>query len=103
MRALLIIPLLLLGGCLRNACQDLCYELSDYAEECGFEFSKEELRTCVSDHGRGDLERETIQTCAANASAVRDEWTCDDMEDYFKDDASSADSSAAADSGVGAP
>ena len=44
-----------LMGC-RNQCQRLCSDIADYAqEECGLEFSDEEVKQCFKDNKRSQL------------------------------------------------
>lgn len=75
--------LLALLGC-KNSCQQLCAEIRDYASECGYEFTREDLKQCYADHRRSELAQGATASCRDVAPNVRDEWTCDDFLDYFE-------------------
>ena len=94
-----IIGLLALVGC-RNDCQRLCNAVRDYAEEdCGLVFPQEEFRQCLDDQGRGDLRAyikenfgedeeapsvgDRLDACERDLINLRDEVTCEDLEEYF--------------------
>jgi hypothetical protein len=89
----------LLAGC-RNDCQQLCVAIRDYAsEECGLVFEKEEFRQCLNDQGRGDLRTyirenfgnddeaptvgDRLDACERDLVNLRDEVTCEDLQEYF--------------------
>jgi hypothetical protein len=95
----MIVGLGMLSGC-RNDCQQLCVAVRDYAsEECGLVFDSEEFRQCLSDQGRGDLRKylqenfgdeddaptvgDRLATCERDLANLRDEVTCEDLEEYF--------------------
>jgi hypothetical protein len=88
---MMLLFLLLVPGC-KNACQQLCGDLQDYAKECGYDFTSEQLRQCYREHGRGDLEKGELGSCRDIAPNLREEWTCDDFEDYFDAQAQSGNS-----------
>jgi hypothetical protein len=83
---LLAIPCLVaaLAGC-RNPCQRLCDDMRDFAEDCGFEVSKDEFKSCLDAQSSKNTEREKRQVCADTRGALEAEWTCDDVADYFTD------------------
>lgn len=78
---LLSLPLLA-TGC-RNACQQLCGDIVDYADECGLTVPDDQKSTCISDHKRGETTRDERAICAENRSSLQDEWTCDDVAQYI--------------------
>jgi hypothetical protein len=91
----MILALLLATGCiLHNACQRLCNDMRNYAkDECGLEWSKEQLQECYKEQRRGNLpENLTVGDCRDAAPFDEDEWTCEDFEDYFDEPAEAADS-----------
>ena len=90
----MILALLLATGCLRNACQQLCNDMRDYAkDECGLEWSKEQLQDCYKEQRRGNLpENETVGDCREAAPHLEEEWTCEEFEDYFDAAPEAADS-----------
>jgi hypothetical protein len=70
----------LLGGC-NNPCQQLCLEIADYASECGYTVSSEDLSTCRSAYAGTDQG----EACATSLDAdVREWWTCDDVAENFQ-------------------
>ena len=84
-RLLLLLPLLVapLSAC-RNSCQQICPIMAAYAEDCGFEVSNEEVSACIAAQS-GSSSREDRAVCreAGSRGDVRDEWTCDDLSDYW--------------------
>lgn len=87
--ALLALPLAL-AGC-KNDCQKLCDELADYADECGLEWEKEDIRECRKDQSNGNVSKEGREACGEALPTLTEEWTCDDLEDYFEDSADDGD------------
>jgi hypothetical protein len=95
-----LLPLLALGlttaGC-ANECQQLCDEMADYATECDLEWDREAIKDCKSNQANRNFEDPSTarEACADALPTVRDEWTCDDLEDYFdqeEDDGESSES-----------
>ena len=82
------------AGC-ANECQQLCDEMADYAAECDLEWARDDIKECKSNQANRNFEdpKSAREACADALPTVRDEWTCDDLEDYF-DDADSSDGSA---------
>ena len=72
--------LISLFGC-RNQCQKLCYEMQEFAEECGYQFTDEMLKECLEN--QGDKEKENKQNCKDARPKLQEEWTCEDLEVYF--------------------
>ena len=72
-----------LPGC-RNACQQICPRMASYARDCGFEVSAEEVAACV-DVQAGSASREDRAICraAGDRATLREEWTCEDLADYW--------------------
>jgi hypothetical protein len=78
-----------LSGC-KNDCQQLCQELAAYAdEECGLTWTEEEIRECMANHKRSETTEQERLVCEANIDGLREEWTCDDLQDYFDKDGGS--------------
>lgn len=72
-----------LGGC-RNACQDLCVRLADYAtEDCGFTVSDAELSTCIDAEAEASADERRVCRDFGSATTIRDEWTCEDLGVYW--------------------
>lgn len=79
---LLLLPALA-TGC-RNACQDLCVEIADYAStECGLEFPDAQIDQCIADHKGSALEKGEAGTCRNGLGDVADEWDCEEIQAYF--------------------
>jgi hypothetical protein len=87
MRQAVTIALLLLGstvstGC-HNACQALCKEMYNYALECGYDVTKEELKACYDSQSASETPRSERQLCRDYYADLRDEWACEDLADYW--------------------
>ncbi len=80
--ALILIGSTLATGC-NNACQALCGEMYDYALECGFDVSKDELKSCRQSQSNQNTPRSERALCRDHYSDLRSEWTCDDLGDYW--------------------
>ena len=79
-----MLVLLLATGCLRNACQQLCNDMQDYAKSCGYEWSREQVDQCHKEQRRGNLPGDqTVGDCRDAAPNLEDEWTCEEFADYF--------------------
>ena len=74
-----------LVGC-HYTCQDLCKEMAAFAESknCQYTLSDGELRECIRDHTRDQLNEGDLETCSEFASTVEQEWTCESLEPYFE-------------------
>lgn len=72
------------AGC-KNDCQQLCHAMADYAaEDCGKEWSKEQLKSCMDDQKAAvEDNEEREQVCADITDSLREEWTCEDIAAYF--------------------
>ena len=85
MRWLLALGMLLtlVGGC-QNACQRICGRMASYARDCGYEVTSEEVRACRKAQA-GQESREDRAVCRdfGDPQAIREEWTCEDLEDYW--------------------
>lgn len=80
----LLLALPLLVGC-KNSCQQLCVDIAEYAlNECGLQFTDEEMDTCIADHAGSETEREDQQACAEAAPHLEEEWDCETLKEYFK-------------------
>jgi hypothetical protein len=81
--------LIMLVGC-RNPCQNLCLDIRDFAEEeCGITVPEEQVKSCLKTQRQ--IEREQAQSCMTAAPSLEEEWECDDVEVYFRTEASSGD------------
>ena len=77
---MLLCLVLSLFGC-RNDCQTLCYDLSDFAEECGYEFTNEMMDECLQNQGEKTSEEKG--NCNEAKPLLEEEWTCEDIRIYF--------------------
>jgi hypothetical protein len=73
---------LLLGAC-KNECQQLCNDIADYAVDCGFEFTKEEVKACEDANKSKDLNDNTLAVCEETRPFLSEEWSCDEIGEYF--------------------
>ncbi len=90
MRHAALIAALFLGsafgsGC-NNACQALCGEMYDYALECGYDVTKDELKACRQAQSNNQTPRSERALCRDHYDDMRAEWSCDDLADYWDDD-----------------
>ena len=84
MRWLILVSVLSMASC-RNSCQQLCVEMRDYAlDECGLQFTDDEMNTCLDEQKSKNVDRETRESCAVGIETLEDDWDCDDLRDYFK-------------------
>ncbi|MEQ1500775.1 MAG: hypothetical protein ABMB14_01025 [Myxococcota bacterium] len=74
-----------LGGC-RNACQQVCVHMADYAEECGQSVSDAEIDACIERQSQ-DLEKDDLNACQdfGDLEVIRTQWACEDLADYWGD------------------
>ncbi len=84
--AILLLGSTTLGTGCRNACQAMCREMYDYANECGYGVSKDELKACYQEQSSSNTPRTERQLCRDYFDDMRDEWTCEDLADYWDDD-----------------
>ena len=70
-----------------NPCADLCKEIAAYAEECGYTVPEGEPQACIEASPRSNFTPEELEVCRGAADDLRDEWTCEDVGDYFDDGA----------------
>ncbi len=80
---LLLGAALLASGC-RNACQKICKDMAEYAEECGYTVTDEDLKECYKSQ-KGSESRDDRAVCRAfnDEEQLRAEWSCEDLEDYL--------------------
>jgi hypothetical protein len=71
------------AGC-RNACQDICLDMADYATECGFPVSDAEIDACLDEQSKVE-EKEDRKACRDfnDPQALRLQWSCDELADYW--------------------
>ena len=86
-RSAIVVPLLAvivgISGC-RNSCQALCQEMADFAQdECKKEFPKEQVDACMESYHSREIDAQQEETCEDITPTLREEWTCDDVNDYF--------------------
>ena len=79
----MLLGLLTISGC-RNSCQELCEEMAAFsAEECNKEFPDEQLDECINAYDKDNVDEEQEEVCASITPTLREEWTCDEVADYF--------------------
>lgn len=85
----LLLPLFLALTACRNDCQQLCLDMADYAEECGHEFPKDQVKSCLDNNANKNLNDAAKDSCTNELPYLREEWTCDDIGLYFDSEGSS--------------
>jgi hypothetical protein len=87
-RCLPLALLALVAGC-DNPCQSLCVEMAQYADECGFEVSNDQVQECRDANATATLTDERAQTCIERSDpvALREWWSCDDLAENYQDGA----------------
>jgi hypothetical protein len=77
---------LALGTACHNACQDICDEMANYAEDkCGFTVGADQIAACVDAEAGKNLDRDDRQACRqfGNRRSIDAEWGCEELADYF--------------------
>lgn len=81
-----LLPLffLALTGC-RNACQQMCVDLAQYAEECGQTPSAEEVDACIDARKTSLIGREKVDQCQEiqDPQKLREWWSCEDLAENW--------------------
>ena len=78
---ILIAIFFLFGNACNNPCQQICYNIRDFAEDCGEPFSDQDISECIQNQGKKT--REEKQSCSVAGPQLEEEWTCDNLEVYF--------------------
>jgi hypothetical protein len=83
-RCLPIVLLAALSGC-GNPCQDLCTDMADYATECGYTVTADDIQGCRDQYASANLTPESVAACSENSDpeAMREWWSCDDVAENF--------------------
>ncbi len=83
-RLLALAALPLLGAC-NNPCQAMCVEMANYAEECGYTVSSDELQSCRDSFATETLTDARAQQCitASDADQLREWWTCEELLENY--------------------
>ena len=72
-----------LAAC-KNECQQLCTDMADFAaDECNQEFDKDQLKACNDAYKKSNLEEGAIETCEEVRPFLQEEWTCEEIGEYF--------------------
>ena len=82
-----MLVLLVLAGC-NNACQQICVELANYAQDdCGLTVTQDQITECQE--SQADLPEGRNEQCleVADPEYIREWWTCDDLAQNFQDGA----------------
>ena len=85
------------GGC-HNSCQQICSKMRKYAEECGISVSQDELSACF-ERQAGSESKPDRPICReyGDLDTIKQEWSCEDVEDYWMADAPDTEDSPAED------
>lgn len=83
-----LFPILLLTpifavGC-NNSCQQICVTMKKFAKDCGIEIDNNEVSECVKRQA-GKESREDRAACRefGDMASIEEEWTCDDIQEYW--------------------
>jgi hypothetical protein len=79
------IPAFLALTSCHNACQDICFDMRDYAEQkCDMVVPDGDLDACLAGEA-GDNSSDDRQACRQynNQRSIDEEWGCDELRDYF--------------------
>ncbi|HCH62990.1 MAG: hypothetical protein CL927_10160 [Deltaproteobacteria bacterium] len=78
-----MIVILSISGC-RNNCQELCEEMAAFAEEeCNNTFPEQQVDQCLADYDKEKIDEKQDAVCEDTLPTLREEWTCEEIEDYF--------------------
>jgi hypothetical protein len=83
LRAAGLVGLALAAGC-RNACQEICVRMADYAEECELPVSDGEIDACLERHS-ANVEKEDLAACQdfGDGEVIRAQWSCEELGRYW--------------------
>lgn len=84
MRTIIAIAAMGLSGC-NNACQQVCVRMANYAEDCGITVSDSEIKECIDENSSAESDLRATCRQYGDASAIRQEWTCDELQEYWDD------------------
>jgi len=57
--------------------------MADFAEECGFGISDAELASCIEEHADESCDDKRFCRDFGDAETIRNNWTCEELEDYW--------------------
>ena len=82
-RGAFVLGLAAAAGC-RNACQEVCVRMADYATECELPVGDGEVDACV-ERQSGALEKEDAAACRdfGDSDVIRAQWSCEDLSEYW--------------------
>lgn len=88
---LLVLAIPVASAC-KNACQQVCVKMDDYAKECGYAVPADQLDQCF-ERFKGSEIKELRSTCSAfgDPKSIRENWSCDDLSDFFGGESSGSD------------
>lgn len=82
-----------ISGC-RNNCQELCQEMAAFAEEeCKKTFPEEQVDQCMVQYDKEKIDEKQDEVCEEILPTLREEWTCDEIDDYFAGGGNASDQS----------
>lgn len=72
-----------LSAC-KNECQLLCEDMADFAEEsCSQEWDKDQVKSCKDTYKSSNLADGDAEICEEVRPFLQEEWTCDEIGEYF--------------------
>ncbi|MDP2314587.1 MAG: hypothetical protein Q8P41_16915 [Pseudomonadota bacterium] len=84
-RLLPLASMLLLAAC-NNPCQALCVEMAEYARECGYDATAEDVQSCNDEYAGPNLAEGDAEACieASDPQQLREWWTCEQLLDNYQ-------------------
>lgn len=75
-----------LGAGCRNACQQVCAEMADYAEECSLPVSDADIDACMERHSAPTPEDKATCREFGDGEVIRQQWDCEELGRYWGGD-----------------
>ncbi|MDP2310345.1 MAG: hypothetical protein Q8P18_30290 [Pseudomonadota bacterium] len=75
----------LLSGC-NNPCQALCADIAQYARECGYDSTAEDMQACRDDFATSALAEGQQLECleVSDPQQLREWWTCEELLENYQ-------------------
>lgn len=75
----------LLSAC-NNACQELCVEIAQYARECGYASSADDMQACRDSFAAPTLAEGEQLECfeVSDPQQIREWWTCEELLENYQ-------------------
>jgi len=79
----LLLAIVVLTGC-GNPCQDICVEMSRYADDCGLTVDRDALLTCRD--AQAEPTEDELGACQewSDPDTIREWWSCEDLAENYE-------------------